>query len=137
MNDNVEKAKEAMMNAFFKKADGCAKVLASGDESDCEYGFIHTWYIDGPGASFGGTKAGVHWEIVACNSISEMNLNDYKNYKNFDEFKKDFDADYDYYKKYKAKYNKMKKFEKVLEDSYTTQFLEHPLNELEGFIRIW
>ena len=31
----------------------------------------------------------------------------------------------------------MKKFEKVLEDSYTTQFLEHPLNELEGFIRIW
>ena len=43
-------------------------VIASGEETK-EYGFLHTWYIDAPSASFSGTKAGVRWEIIAVDKI--------------------------------------------------------------------
>ncbi len=144
MDDNTKKAKEVIIENFFKKSSGMNNVLASGNQSGCEYGFVHTWFIDGPGAAFGDIEGGTQWEVVCCNKIEELGLNDYKNYKNFDEYKKDFEsarqgfkADREDYKQYKEEYKKMKEFEKQLEDSYTTEFLEHPLNELEGFIRLW
>lgn len=97
-------------------------VVASGSQTK-NFGFLHTWYIDGAAASFGGTKAGVLWEIIAVDKISEIitiDPDDYEDGKDDEEYKE------------------MEKFIKELEDSVCDgELIFNPKNELEAYQRIW
>lgn len=98
-------------------------VVASGKEQK-EYGFVHTWYVDAPSAMFSGEQAGVHWEIIAVDKISEM----------IEEVNPD---DYGYGKK-DDDYKAMIKFIKKLKDSVCDgKLIFNPENEMESYIRIW
>ena len=97
-------------------------VVASGEETK-EYGFLHTWYVDAPSASFSGGKAGVRWEIIAVDKISEIitiDPEDYEDGKDDEEYKE------------------MEKFIEELEDSVCDgELIFNPENELESYSRIW
>lgn len=96
-------------------------VVASGSQTK-NFGFLHTWYIDGAAASFGGTKAGVYWEVIAVDKIEEIvsvDPDDYDDGENDDDYKE------------------MVSFINELEESYCGLEVFNPKNELEAYTRIW
>lgn len=120
MNESMKEFNKVILGDCKQEDD---IVIASGEETK-EYGFLHTWYIDAPSASFSGTQAGVRWEIIAVDKISEMieevDPEDYE----------DGEDDEDY--------KEMKKFIKELEDSVCDgELIFNPENELESYSRIW
>lgn len=115
-----ENTRGDLADTFLKtQAGDKCEIVASGDEGNYKFGFLHTWYIDAPGADFGGTKPGVHWEIIGCNSINDLGFLD------------DYDDD-----KRSHRYKELKKFVKELDDSYG-EMIFHPFNDNEGYVRLW
>ena len=98
-------------------------VLASGDEVK-EYGFLHTWYVDGAAASFGRTKAGVRWEIIGVDSVTDMvEMPDHNDYE-------DGEQDEDY----KAMVGFIHELEESVCDG---ELIMNPQDEMESYSRIW
>ena len=113
------KENNALIDAFYKQTEPDDKnILASGNQGNFEYGYIHCWQIDAPAAIFGKIQGGVYWEVLGCNSTKELNITG--------------DCE-----KYDDEYTKLEKFAKELENMGTGEFISHPLDNTEWFIRIF
>ena len=59
------------------KTENTNNVVFSGEElEEKEFGVVHTWYVDAPSAMFSGQKAGIHYEILALDSLEELGIED-------------------------------------------------------------